>query len=120
MNKTITEIPNGTYTCNVRGVRVSYAPTVKIELSFDISDGEYKNYFTNNWIPLFDNEFSLNLSFSPLSYVEDSLYIRIIRMFEDSNPGFRFISHESLLGKSISVVINNGIKKLLPIGSGDR
>ena len=117
MNKTTTKIPSGNYSCYVRGVRVVYEPTIRIELSLEIGAGEYKDYFNDNEVPLFDHEEALSLSFSPLSYVDNNLFIRVIRMFEDGNPGFRFVSHESLLNKNIQVVFDGRIKKLLPVSN---
>jgi hypothetical protein len=118
MDKTITKIPNGTYQCYVRAVRVAYEPVIKIELSFDILEGEYKNYYSENWIPMFDNELALTIGFSPLSYVEGDLFIHIIRAFEDSNPAFRFLSFESLLNKNICVAVNDDKRKILPVING--
>jgi hypothetical protein len=121
MNKTITKIPNGMYQCFVRAVRAIYEPTVRIELSFDIGEGEYKDYYADNQIPFFDNELSLTVSFYPLSYVDEHLFIRIIRMFEAGNYEFRFLSYESLLNKNICLVISDGtVKKLLSVNNVDK
>ena len=112
------QIPVGGYQCIVKGVKyVEYDWGDRIELAFEVTDGEYKDFFQKQFDENTSEDkkwkgvFRLNVPKDDGTQ-EDSWrqnrFKTVVSHFEESNPGYTWNWDENTLkGKKIGILFRN-------------
>lgn len=109
-------LPTGAYACEIKGVTLKTTQNNKeyIEMMLDITEGEYKDFFTKDYRSQKDNGnkfwrgcFNLWVPDDNAEEWQKNAFLRSLKAIDVSNPGYTFDGNEQgLKGKCVCALFH--------------